>query len=452
MEERQLGGRYQIIERVGKGGMAVVYKAMDLFLERYVAIKMIHESHCHDEGFIMRFIREAKATAKLSHPNVVSVYDVGREGSTYYMVMELIDGVPLSNQIKERGSFSDEEAINITIQICDGLANAHQNGIIHRDIKPHNIMAASDGRYKVADFGISRLINSKSTLSKDETVMGSVHYLSPEQARGLEVNFSSDIYSVGVVLYELVTGQTPYDGAEYISIAIQHINEPIPDPRNLNPQLSNELYHIIMKALQKESKDRYQSIEELKNALSEALIEIKQTKTFTPTEKGTFHIPLSFETKDGSTEKGNIPLRRDRIEDQHPSKKPIVLWGVSAVVLLIVVGGLIIWNPFSPSQNQSVSTANASGQSPSQAHFKIIVGTFSSKSSAKDLKTTLENNGIAKVEVHQTQKDDQTLYQVRVGNFPNVEDAELQRNEVKEIVKKFNITDTYIKQFINEDK
>ncbi|OYD07565.1 protein kinase domain-containing protein [Paludifilum halophilum] len=270
MEGKRLGGRYQIIERVGGGGMAVVYKAKDLILERYVAVKVMNQSLSHDEGFIRRFNREAKAAGSLSHPNVVNVYDVGCEQSTHYMVMEYIEGESLMERILDRGRIPAEEAVKIAEQVCEGLAHAHENGIVHRDIKPHNIMATRDGRYKLTDFGISRLSNS-STITQTGSVMGSVHYFSPEQAQGHEIGQGSDIYSMGIVLYEMVTGRLPFDGEEAVAIALKHLKESVPDPREINPDIPEGICQIIFRAMEKDVHRRFHSVREMKEALSGVL-------------------------------------------------------------------------------------------------------------------------------------------------------------------------------------
>lgn len=270
MEGKRLGGRYEILKRVGGGGMAVVYQAKDLVLERHVAVKVMNDSISHDEEFIRRFNREAKAAGSLSHPNVVNVYDVGNEEHTHYMVMEFIDGQSLMEKIEQRGYIPAREAAEIALQICDGLAHAHENGIVHRDIKPHNIMVARGDRYKVADFGISRL-SSSSTITQTGSVMGSVHYFSPEQAQGHQISYQSDIYSLGIVLYEMVTGRLPFDGDEAIAIALKHLQEPVPDPREIVPDLPQSICDIIFQAMEKDVGYRYATVEEMAADLQEAV-------------------------------------------------------------------------------------------------------------------------------------------------------------------------------------
>ncbi|SMO46658.1 Serine/threonine protein kinase [Melghirimyces algeriensis] len=266
VEGRKLGGRYEIISRIGGGGMAVVYKARDVLLNRYVAIKVLNESLSNDSEFIRRFSREAQAAASLSHPNVVGVYDVGQEDYTHYIVMEYIEGPTLKEYIQQYSPLTAEEIVSIASQICDALAHAHENQIVHRDVKPHNILLSYNGRAKVTDFGIARASTS-STITQAGSVMGSVHYFSPEQARGGLIGAKSDIYSLGVVLYEMVTGEIPFDGDSAISIAMKHLQEPVRDPAKLNPNVPQSIHHVIMRALEKDPDDRYPSIRDMKEEL-----------------------------------------------------------------------------------------------------------------------------------------------------------------------------------------
>ncbi|MCS1351388.1 Stk1 family PASTA domain-containing Ser/Thr kinase [Mechercharimyces sp. CAU 1602] len=263
---RKLGDRYEVVSRVGGGGMAVVYKAKDIMLNRYVALKVLNESLSNDREFLRRFSREAQAAASLSHPNVVSVYDVGRDGYTHYIVMEYIEGPTLKEMIEEHGPVPPTEAAHLAAQICDGLAHAHDNGIVHRDIKPHNILIGAAGRVKVTDFGIARATTS-STITQTGSVMGSVHYFSPEQARGGFIGQKSDIYSLGVVMYEMVTGQLPFDGESAISIALKHLQEDPVNIKQLAPDIPDSLQHIIRKAMEKEPDMRFESARELMKEL-----------------------------------------------------------------------------------------------------------------------------------------------------------------------------------------
>ncbi|MDR6227241.1 Stk1 family PASTA domain-containing Ser/Thr kinase [Desmospora profundinema] len=266
MEGRKLGGRYEVISRVGGGGMAVVYKARDVLLNRFVAIKVLNESLSNDSEFVRRFSREAQAAASLSHPNVVSVYDVGQERHTHYIVMEYIEGPTLKEYIQQYSPLTSEEIVSIASQICDALSHAHENEIVHRDIKPHNILLGYNGRAKVTDFGIARATSS-STITQAGSVMGSVHYFSPEQARGGVIGAKSDIYSLGVVMYEMVTGELPFDGDSAISIAMKHLQDPVPDPSTLNADVPQHIRDIIMRAMDKDPDRRFTSAREMKQAV-----------------------------------------------------------------------------------------------------------------------------------------------------------------------------------------
>lgn len=269
MEGKLIAKRYQMIERIGGGGMAVVYKAIDQVLDRYVAIKILHDVLHHEEG-IHRFIREAKNAGRLSHPNIVSVFDAGREGETYYIVMEYIEGNSLKEWIQKRGPLSPEESITIAMQLCDGLAHAHKNKVIHRDIKPHNILRAPNGQFKITDFGISFFLNA-TQITLTGMVMGSVHYFSPEQASGAKVDFPSDLYSLGVVLYEMITGQVPFDDESFLSIVLKHVQAPIPNPQKIIPEVPDELCRIIFKVMDKDPNNRFKTAKEMKQALQQAL-------------------------------------------------------------------------------------------------------------------------------------------------------------------------------------
>ncbi|SEM85485.1 protein kinase domain-containing protein [Lihuaxuella thermophila] len=269
MEGRLIAKRYEIIERIGGGGMAVVYKAMDQVLDRYVAVKVLHDVLHHEEG-ILRFIREAKNAGRLSHPNIVSVYDAGREGEIHYIIMEYMEGNSLKEWMEKKGPLSPEESITIAMQICDGLAHAHKNGIIHRDIKPHNILCAPDGQFKITDFGIS-FFSKATQITETGMVMGSVHYFSPEQASGAKVDHRSDLYSLGVVLYEMVTGQVPFDADSFLSIVLKHVQAPVPNPQQINPEVPGQLCRIIFKAMHKDPNHRFHTAGEMKQALQQAL-------------------------------------------------------------------------------------------------------------------------------------------------------------------------------------
>lgn len=264
-----LGNRYEILERIGIGGWAVVFRACDTYLGRMVAVKILRDQFTADEEFVKRFRREAQAAASLSHPNIVGVYDVGQDGDTHYIVMEYVDGMTLKDWIRE-GPVPVASAGRIAVQILDALDHAHQNRVVHRDIKPHNIMLTKNGRVKVADFGIARAA-SNSTLAYTGSIIGSAHYFSPEQARGGLAGEKSDLYSVGVVLYEMVTGGVPFGGESPIAVAIKHIQDTPARPTELNANIPFELERIILKAMNKDQNRRYQSAREMLGDLNDVL-------------------------------------------------------------------------------------------------------------------------------------------------------------------------------------
>ncbi|ACB84923.1 Stk1 family PASTA domain-containing Ser/Thr kinase [Natranaerobius thermophilus] len=258
--------RYQIVMHVGTGGMASVYKAKDQILNRYVAIKVLLPQFAHDEEFIKKFRREAQAAASLSHFNVVSIYDVGQDGDRHFIVMEYIEGKSLKEVIIEKAPLPVNKAVDIVCQISDALIHAHANNVVHRDIKPHNILITTEGKAKVTDFGIARAV-SEATQTYTSSVMGSAHYFSPEQAKGSYTSERSDIYSVGVVLYEMLTGNVPFNGGSPVSVALKHIQEMPEKPTNYNPDIPQELERVIMRALEKDQAFRYQNVKDLMDDL-----------------------------------------------------------------------------------------------------------------------------------------------------------------------------------------
>ena len=254
---RLLDNRYEILEVLGVGGMAIVYKARCHRLNRLVAIKILKDEYSQDEEFCRRFHAEGEAVAMLGHPNIVSVYDVSNTGVADYIVMELIDGISLKQYMEKKGVLNWKETLHFAIQICKALEHAHSRGLVHRDIKPHNIMVLKNGSVKVTDFGIARVMSKSNTLTKE--ALGSVHYISPEQAKGGRVDDRSDLYSLGTVMYEMITGRPPYDGESPVAVAIQHINGGARMPSTLNPNIPGGLEQIIMKAMAHEPGDRYAS-------------------------------------------------------------------------------------------------------------------------------------------------------------------------------------------------
>ena len=270
MRQPPLSGRYELEEIIGTGGMSMVYRAWDLKYDREVAVKVLRSELVTDEDFIRRFNHEAQAASQLSHPNIVGMLDVGQDGETRYLVMEYVRGVTLKEMIRQSGAIRPQRAVQITLRILSAIEHAHENHIVHRDIKPQNIIMDPDAGVKVGDFGIARVTTAGSAAAGGQ-LLGTAHYFSPEQAEGGEADEKSDLYSVGVVLYEMVTGQVPFDGKDADEIAEKHISEPPVPPMELNPEVSKGLNEVIMKALSKRPAERYQSAYEMSVDLRRAL-------------------------------------------------------------------------------------------------------------------------------------------------------------------------------------
>lgn len=347
----QLGGRYEVIERVGGGGMALVYKAQDLLLNRNVAIKVLRQQFVHDEEFIRRFRREAQSAASLSHPNVVSIYDVGQEDDVHYIVMEYVEGKNLNEIIKERAPLQVDEAVRIASQIADALDHAHHNQIIHRDIKPHNILIGRNGRVKVTDFGIARAVTS-TTITQTGSVVGSVHYFSPEHAKGIVTGEKSDLYSLGIVLYQMLTGQLPFLGESPISVALKHLQEEFDEPRKFNPLIPQSVENVILKSMRKNPQERYQSAKEMQNDLETCLMPERrnENKIDFPDEDDvdqTRVMPAIKPEPRGITSTGAAPVM-EVDEESHKGKpktknwkKPTLLISLTVLILIAMVG--VVW-------------------------------------------------------------------------------------------------------------
>lgn len=267
---KRISGRYKIIDMIGGGGMANVYLVHDMILDRDVALKMLRLDFANDEEFIRRFHREAQSATSLAHPNIVSIYDVGEEDGLYYIVMEYVEGQTLKQYIQQNAPLRVDEALEIMKQLTSAISHAHQNHIVHRDIKPHNILVDRKGNVKITDFGIAMALSATS-ITQTNSVLGSVHYLSPEQARGGTANKKSDIYSLGIVLFELLTGRLPFSGESAVSIALKHLQSETPSPKRWNPTLPQSVENIVLKATAKDPFHRYNSVEELEEDLYTAL-------------------------------------------------------------------------------------------------------------------------------------------------------------------------------------
>ena len=255
MSGKIIDGRYEIIEEIGRGGMAIVYRAKCLVLNRYVAIKVLRPEYRDDLEFIKRFKIEAQSAGSLSHPNIVSIYDVGNEDDLEYIVMEYVEGITLKQYLSAKGVLQWKEAVDYASQICSGLEHAHKKGIVHKDIKPENIIITKEGILKITDFGIAKALN-QGTITTGGLTMGSVHYFSPEQARGGFTDAKTDLYSLGILTYEMVTGRLPFEGESAISIAMQHLETEPVRPSVFNPSIPKSLETVILKAMKKEQSER----------------------------------------------------------------------------------------------------------------------------------------------------------------------------------------------------
>ena len=349
-----LAGRYELIEKIGEGGMAVVYKAKDRLLNRYVAIKILRPEFTQDEQFLDSFKRESQAAAGLQHPNIVSIYDVGRTGNTNFIVMELVDGSPLSDFIKENGHLDYKTTIDIAKQVASALAIAHKHQIIHRDVKPHNIMITSDGVAKLTDFGIARAVSKATMVADTSKIIGSVHYFSPEQARGAYVDERSDIYSLGIVMFEMLTGRVPFDGETPVEVALKHINEDVPSPAKLVPGIPPALDKVVLKATDKYQTERYKSADEMLEALKnvEFVTQMVGDRVFAgetdnkPRRDESLVAPVMSSRREDREQEMVIapanPRKPKAKPDDKKKKKRAIIIGVAAAAILALFGILYV--------------------------------------------------------------------------------------------------------------
>ena len=342
---QKINDRYEIIKTLGEGGMANVYLAKDVILDRNVAIKILRGDLAGDEKFVRRFQREALSASSLSHPNIVEMYDVGEDNGTYYIVMEYVPGMTLKQLIKKRGSLSLSEAIDIMLQITDGITDAHDSYIIHRDLKPQNILVKENGEIKITDFGIAMALNS-TQLTQTNSVMGSVHYLPPEQASGKGATIKSDIYSMGILFYELLTGKLPFKGENAVEIALKHMKNDIPSVRSMNDSIPQSVENIILRATAKNPKNRYETAKEMHDDLLTCLNEDRLNE-----KKYEFTYPEhadDSEKKQAIIENGQIeePKKIEVKEDdsfEGEQTKNTWIWILSAIFIFIVLILVVIF-------------------------------------------------------------------------------------------------------------
>ena len=476
---KMLDNRYEILERIGTGGMAIVYKAKCHRLNRLVAIKILKSDLAQNEEFRRRFNAESQAVAQLSHPNIVSVYDVSRGGDMEYIVMELIDGITLKQYMEKRGQLNWRESLHFITQIMRGLSHAHSRGIIHRDIKPQNIMVLRDGSVKVADFGIACLADSAQTLTQE--ALGSVHYMSPEQARGDRPDARSDIYSSGVVLYEMLTGRLPFEGESAVSVAIQHLSSIPLAPREINPDIPEQLELICMKAMAPDLEHRYQSADamiadleafrknpevEMKFDLSDLRPEENDepTRTIRTMPSHTVTIPVHQPER-------NYP-RRERDEDEEPrragSGKRGVLVGavtVAAVAVVIVLFKTILGS-FAPAAVDQYQVPDLYNMTIEEAeNDPRIEGVFEIQKAGSEFSADVPEGHILRQDPkkEETRKGSQLVIQVWVsageetGEVPDLENKSEQdaRILLEKLNKEYNLELTVeapeeLKQFSEE--
>lgn len=357
-----INDRYEIIKSIGEGGMANVYLAQDVFLDRKVAVKVLRGDLANDEKFVRRFKREATASANLSHPNIVEMYDVGEDNGTYYIVMEYIEGKTLKQLLKKRGALTCPEVVDIMLQLTDGIAHAHDMYIIHRDLKPQNIMISDDGKIKITDFGIATALNSNQ-VTQTNSVMGSVHYLPPEQASGKGATIKSDIYSMGIMLFELLTGKLPFKGENAVEIALKHMKDDLPSVRKINSNIPQSLENIVMKATAKNPKNRYDDVKEMYNDLKVCLNEENLNQApyvykypeheVDENESKLKEVKNDKETKDSKSKEEKPVAKKVEEKDKKGSKVTTVL---IVFLLFILIGGIatigiILYPTFKGSDN-----------------------------------------------------------------------------------------------------
>ena len=370
----KINDRYQIIKTLGEGGMANVYLAHDTILDRSVAVKVLRGDLASDEKFVRRFQREALSASSLSHPNIVEMYDVGEDDGQYYIVMEYVDGKTLKQVLKQRGHLSVSEVVDIMLQVTDGMAHAHDAYIIHRDIKPQNIMILPNGMIKITDFGVATALNS-TQLTQTNSVMGTVHYLPPEQASGKGSTIRSDIYSMGIMMYELLTGLVPYKGDSAVEIALKHLKEPLPSVRKAYPSIPQSIENVIIKATAKNPKNRYKDArsmhEDIKTALDASRQDEKRYVYPYPENDLDETKTLDKEVKEIKKVEEKKELETEEVyeEKRKTNKTLIVLVSIFTALVLVVTVGMLLY--FKKTEVKNVIIPDVTGKKPVEASNEL---------------------------------------------------------------------------------
>lgn len=428
---QKINDRYEIIKTIGEGGMANVYLANDTILDRKVAIKVLRGDLSNDEKFIRRFQREALSVSNLSHPNIVEVYDVGEEDGQYYIVMEYIEGKTLKQLLKKRETLTLPEVIDIMLQLTDGLAHAHESYIIHRDIKPQNIMILDNGLVKITDFGIAMALNA-TQLTQTNSVMGSVHYLPPEQANGKSATVKSDIYSLGILMYELITGSVPFKGDNAVEIALKHMKEKIPSIRKQNPTIPQSVENIVIKATAKNPRNRYDSVKEMHDDL-EVCMEKENAKKVTfeyPENDIDDSEPITKKKEKNKIEKPNVEYtekKEESIEEdilETPKKRNTVILLLTGIVLFLLIIAGIFWLS-STKEVKDVIVPNVVGKEIEKAIKELEKSGFKYTIESKESETVAEGLVIRtnpKAESTRKKGDTITIIESLGGEYHYLED------------------------------
>ncbi len=420
MKGQKISDRYQIVKTIGEGGMANVYLAYDTILDRNVAVKILRGDLANDEKFVRRFQREALAASSLSHPNIVEVYDVGEDNGNYYIVMEYIEGKHLKQLIKKRGKLTLSEVVDIMSQLTDGMSIAHDSYIIHRDIKPQNIMILENGMIKITDFGIAMALNS-TQLTQTNSVMGSVHYLPPEQASGNGATLKSDIYSMGILMYELLTGKLPYRGDTAVEVALKHLKEPLPSIRIDLPNLPQSIENIIIKATAKNPKNRYVDAREMHNdlltCLDDSRVNEKTYKLpFPDMENNDKNLLEKKDVTNNDEKKGSeeVVAKQVKKEDYKKENKILIILAAIFTGLVVVITSIVVLLPL-VTKEKEIKIPDVTGKSMSEAIDLLQEAGFSVSDVTREISSdSVKKDHIVKTSpaagIKRTKKTEITLF------------------------------------------